>query len=223
MIKQNNKLILASGLALLPFIMLALMGMIDEGLLWAVDRPVSLALFQLRTPAMNQVMKGITWLANGATITVAVLGIMALLYKRGFKKTALWYGLTLFIGAWVMMNAFKFTFQRLRPDSMYWLIDVSNYSFPSGHAINATLFFASLMLFTHWWVEGRGCRQLIYGLASLIIILIGFSRIYLGVHYLSDVVAGFSLATAYFLLSVSFHQKKIYTNDGLKEEYKDEL
>ena len=86
----------------------------------------------------------------------------------------------------------KQTALRPRPIVMH-LSEASGYSMPSGHASAAMVFYGLIILFFASQIKDKNYRYLSYVLLSLVIGLIGLSRIYLRVHYVSDVVAGFAL------------------------------
>ncbi|KRM21086.1 PAP2 superfamily protein [Latilactobacillus graminis DSM 20719] len=89
----------------------------------------------------------------------------------------------------------KIEIQRPRPPFQH-LVYAGGYSFPSGHASGALLFFGSLSLLAYYLISNRFWQKLISGVTLILALLIGLSRIYVSVHYPSDVLAGFLLATA---------------------------
>lgn len=96
--------------------------------------------------------------------------------------------------AGILNYVIKIIIKRPRPDLM--IIAENGYSFPSGHAMMSLALFGILIYFVCCYIKNKPLKIFVsFALASLTL-LIGFSRIYLGVHYLSDVLAGFSLATA---------------------------
>ena len=100
----------------------------------------------------------------------------------------------------------KHLFIRPRP-SGYRLIEISGYSFPSGHSMASMAFYGFLIYLVWHKAEIKWQRNLLCGLLSLIIILIMISRIYLGVHYASDVLAGASAALMILILFTAFTRK----------------
>ena len=154
------------------------------------------------TPAVTGVMLAVTH-AHGviAISTYALLAAAYLAWKRD------WYWL-LCVGVAVpggmILNALtKLAFRRARPSFEHPLLDLATYSFPSGHVAGATLFYgvlaAMLVGKCHTW----RARALIVSLALALIALVAASRMYLGVHYLSDTIAAFAQALAWLTLCLA--------------------
>ena len=104
----------------------------------------------------------------------------------------------------------KLVFQRPRPNVSH-LVEESGYSFPSGHAMTITTFGILLIFFL--WQSKLSKNKKVFGsiLIVLLILLVSFSRVFLGVHYASDILAGIMLGCAFslFCCSYYFHQKKL--------------
>lgn len=104
---------------------------------------------------------------------------------------------------WLLMGSFKYILKRKRP-TIKVLVKESGYSYPSGHTMNATCFYGFLIFLS------LISDNIIYFKVGLIIVflvlilLIGISRIYLGVHYFSDVIGGYLLSSSYLFLYVYF-------------------
>ena len=96
--------------------------------------------------------------------------------------------------------------ERPRPNE-FRIIDETGYSFPSAHSMASMAFYGLLIYFAYRYIENKKIRTVICTVLSLLIPLIGFSRIYLGVHYTSDVIAGFLVSTVYLILFTSIAPK----------------
>ncbi len=95
------------------------------------------------------------------------------------------------LSSWLLYSWLKPVFQRPRPDLPH-LVPAGGYSFPSGHATaTAALFFTLAMIYCHHTGYRTG-RALVLAVAALLVLLVGVSRVYLGVHYPSDVLAGWA-------------------------------
>ena len=152
------------------------------------------------TPVLTQLMLWITLLHNAAGISAFVLIFaLFLIAKRD------WYwllSLVIIVPGGMLFNnvAMKYVFHRARPHFDDAVLSLTTYSFPSGHAATATLFYGVLAAYLVTQVgEWRRRVQIVLG-ALLIIVLVALSRIYLGVHYLSDVLAAFAEGIAWLAL-----------------------
>lgn len=134
----------------------------------------------------------ITYLGSVTTEIALILGVGAYLL---FRLNQVWETVILAIslaGGWVLNVALKVLFHRPRPD-IHHLVEAEGYSFPSGHAMVATAFYG--MLGYLLWLNLRkrlNRSRYVIVFTALLILSIGISRVYLGVHYPSDVIAGFA-------------------------------
>lgn len=110
---------------------------------------------------------------------------------KGFRGRAIWAFSTMMVG-WVVGEIMKLIVQRVRPDLDSPMSHPGGYSFPSGHALNITVA-TSVMLLLLWPLLGAIRRVLAVVLAALVVLAVGLDRIFLGVHFPSDVLAGYVL------------------------------
>ncbi len=101
----------------------------------------------------------------------------------------------------------KSIIKRDRPDKINWLITESNFSFPSGHSMMATVFYGFLAYLLYKSKINKNVKAIILIMAFILILLIGISRIYLGVHYTSDVIGGFLWGITLLILIISLTKK----------------
>jgi membrane-associated phospholipid phosphatase len=153
------------------------------------------------TPGFTRAMLLLTH-ANGLVGT----GVMAALLAVWFavRKAHYWLILTLVaVPGGMLLNVFlKGLFRRARPGFDDPLLTLATYSFPSGHTAAATVFYGLLVCYVMRHVSGAGVRALAVAAAAVLIALVAVSRMYLGVHYLSDVLAAFAESCAW--LAVCF-------------------
>lgn len=102
----------------------------------------------------------------------------------------------------------KILIQRPRPTE-FRLIDEKGYSFPSAHSMASMAFYGLLIYLIYKYVTNIYLKWILIVILSLLIISIGISRIYLGVHYTSDVLAGFLISLAYLIIFISVTSKNI--------------
>ena len=84
------------------------------------------------------------------------------------------------------------------------MVEESSFSFPSGHAMASMAFYGLIMYYIYKYVKNKTVKNVICTILSILIFLVGVSRIYLGVHYVSDVIAGFLLSMVYLVLYITF-------------------
>lgn len=141
----------------------------------------------------------ISALGGGAVLTLASLLVVGGLLLRGQ-----YHGVLLLIVATlggVFLNRFlKSLFARERPDIIPHLSEVSNASYPSGHSMLSAIVYLTLAVMLARTVSSRRLRVYLVGASLLVVFLIGSTRVYLGVHYPTDVVAGWAAGTAYALI-----------------------
>jgi undecaprenyl-diphosphatase len=104
------------------------------------------------------------------------------------------------IGAGLLNMTLKLAFKRARPVPFFDLTPPETYSFPSGHALTGACFFGALAAILTARVKSRRVRAIVWVVCTLMFVLIGFSRIYLGVHHTTDVIAGFAAALIWILV-----------------------
>lgn len=135
---------------------------------------------------------------------------VAIIFLQFYKKQreALFFCAIYFVGLG-SQSFLKLIFHRLRPDVGYSLISASGYSFPSGHALMSLLFYGFLGHLLYRSVfKNRWSKFLLIAVFFFIILLTGFSRIYLGVHWASDILAGWVLGIALLLIFITFLKEK---------------
>jgi undecaprenyl-diphosphatase len=156
------------------------------------DSSVRAAVHACASPALTRLMFAISFLGSGGLIASALL-VFALFRHFQWRRAAIWLAVTL-AGATVLDLTLKFAFHRPRPVPFFGPIP-RTYSFPSGHSLYSFCFYGVLAGLLARRVQSASLRVLIWLLAALLVLAIGLSRIYLGVHYPSDVVAGYLTGT----------------------------
>ncbi len=166
------------------------------------DRSVTHWVVDHRTPSLNAVMRAVTWLGSWLAVAVTVAVVLVLTLA---KRMAIGYLLLLIVawaGEYVTVNLIKYAVGRPRPPKDLWLVAAHGASFPSGHAANATLVCVTASLMAFLFVLRRTIRAVTVTLSCLVIAAVGFSRVELGVHWTTDVIAG-SLATMVWLAAIA--------------------
>ena len=160
-------------------------------------------------PKMTFFVKVITSF-GGATALILFALIIMLLSKE--KKYGLFAGMNLLI-VFLLNLLLKTIFSRPRPIDIN-LIEESGYSFPSGHAMISTAFYGFLIYLIWQTKFNKKIKWLYTVLLSILILLICITRVYLGVHYASDVLAGFFIAITYLIIFISIVSKFIQKKES---------
>ena len=158
---------------------------------------------------VTPIAKNITHL-GGAIFLITLSLILLLIIKNKKIGILIWLNL----GISVLLNqALKFIIQRPRPTE-FRIINESGYSFPSGHSMVSAAFYGFLIYLIYKNVKNKYLKWSLITLLSLVILTIGISRIYLGVPYTSDVIAGFLISVSYLIIFIHF------AKDFMKNEQK---
>lgn len=159
------------------------------------------------SPFITCVMKIFTFLGSELALTAfAVLTLLTgVFWKRGkYFKRCLFAGLNVGGGALVVLIV-KNIVRRPRPN-INQLIEISGYSFPSGHSMSSLIFYGFLIYLSLKYMK-RWSKYCIAFALALLVLFIGISRIYLGVHYASDVLGGIILGAFWLTASIKLYKK----------------
>lgn len=169
------------------------MDVFDNAFIWLVR--------YFASPDVDRVMIFITNLGYGDIYGIIVLlTFLMLAYFQRWREVA---GLALCLGGGAVLNVLlKYLFERTRPE-LFRVVEATGYSFPSGHAMVSLCFYGMVALLTVRNVQSPYGRSAIISCAVLLVAAIGVSRIYLGVHYPTDVIAGYAAGAMWLFFSVS--------------------
>lgn len=171
----------------------------DRGIIQAVHRLY---------PQMNGYFLWVTKFANPTTITLLSVVFIGLFYFNKQKITALWLAITMALISGIGNHLLKLFFQRARPTLLPHMVTEHSFSFPSGHATASTLLYGTLICVMALFFKERTPRWIAQCIAGLLIFSIIVSRIYLGVHYPSDVLGGALLGSSWLLFTYPYYKQK---------------
>lgn len=158
-----------------------------------VDQAVYEGISNLMHPLLTDALQLITNM--GSAFVMIAIGLIIFIYNR---RKGIWI-LTNLASIYILNEGLKLIFSRARPDIL-WLSHASGYSFPSGHTMVSCCFYGICI---YWlWKKGKQYHWLAY-ILILLVLCIGFSRIYLGVHYFSDVLGGLLFSVSYLVCIVN--------------------
>ena len=168
----------------------------------AIDANVGTWLHVRATPLFTAVMAAVSFLGAPITLTVvAVAGSILLLYQRGYTEAAALS--TVVLGGNFLNFCLKHLIQRGRPVYDDPIFSLPTDRFPSGHAMASTVFYGLLAIYASVNARQRYAAHVAVGGAVLMVALVCFSRVYLGLHYLSDVMGGMTEGIAWLALSLT--------------------
>jgi membrane-associated phospholipid phosphatase len=154
------------------------------------------------TAGMTRLMLFISH-AQGVAGTIAVTLLLGWWFHRQRERDWLLALAVTVPGGMLLNTVLKFVFHRARPHFDHPLLELSTYSFPSGHAVHATLVYGLLACYLMRRVHSRPGRIAIVVAACLLVALVALSRMYLGVHYLSDVLAAIAEGCAWLAVCLT--------------------
>lgn len=161
-----------------------------------VDAQFTAWLHAHATPQLTIVMLAVTYLHS--TLGVSAMTLALALYLLWRRHRYLLLALLLSVIGGMLLNVLlKNVFHRARPKFADQILTLTSYGFPSGHTMAATCFYGALAVFAVWNLRAWRWRLAAVAIAGLLIVLVGFSRIYLSAHYLSDVLGAMAEGLAW--------------------------
>jgi undecaprenyl-diphosphatase len=148
----------------------------------------------LASPGLTTAMVALSFLGREGIIAGSVVSLIVFWRKR-WRRAAIWLAVTM-LGGQVLETVLKLAFHRPRPAPFFGPLPYS-YSFPSGHALSSFCFYGIMAGLLTARLRSRNWRILLWALAAALVASIGVSRIYLGVHYPGDVLAGYLAAAVW--------------------------
>jgi len=206
-LKRDDAVLLASLLALVlcVWVFVAVADRVTEGHTQHLDEQILLSMragspSEPRGPAfLPGAMRDLTALGSPSVLALFVLAVAGSLVVRR-QVHALGLLLVATLGGVLLNELLKHTFARPRPPLAFHLTEVQSMSFPSGHAMESAIIYLTMAALLARLVQPRSLRLYFIGLAFFLTLVVGVSRVYLGVHYATDVFAGWTAGLAWALL-----------------------
>lgn len=168
------------------------------------DETIRFWVYEQRNPWLSAIFIPITYMGNWQTITVLAAILLALPKTR--KDIGLPFAMVS-LSSTVIYKAVKGIFERPRPELDVRLIPQGGFSFPSGHSMNCIVCFGILIYLIRRYCPNRKIANILTAGLTLLIIGIGTSRVYVGVHFPTDVLGGWSLGLAFLMGSILILEK----------------
>lgn len=184
---------------------------VQTGYLDGFDDAVRYRVYSMRSDKLTVFWRFITH--SGDRYVVIILGIILLLIKSLREKYGVKFAIAT-LSSTALYQIMKYIFQRPRPDLALRLIEQGGYSFPSGHSMNCLVSYGILIYLLLRYCENRRLAKLLSFGLGLLTILIGFSRVYVGVHYPTDIIGGWSLGIAVLVAMIYAFEKFDSRSEG---------
>lgn len=175
-----------------------------------LDLKIITSVQNFRNESLTKVMVALSAIGSVKGLTYMTMLVTIILFIRRHHLLSLYLSISVALGAGILNQSLKLLFQRERPDILR-LVSIHGYSFPSGHSMGSMIFFGGLIFVLYRLMGKTSARFSLSMIFASMILLIGLSRIYLGVHYPSDVIAGFACGALWLIgskLAYGFFEKQ---------------
>ncbi|MFS7422476.1 phosphatase PAP2 family protein [Carnobacterium maltaromaticum] len=203
----QKKWVFASLLALLGFGFVASSVMLKATWVLTFDQNLTTLIRDPITTGKSNFYLPITQF--GSVKLIIFMGFIFCLFLIFRKKdwgNACWFVVNLAIGAGLLNLTMKNIFRRPRPIIEH-LVNENTFSFPSGHAMGSMVFYFSVAFILYQFIRSNKLQIIVCLIASFMIVSIGMSRIYAGVHFPSDILGGYLLAFSWMALALAYYEK----------------
>lgn len=179
----------------------SLTDLVTDNELKPYDDAIIAKVIGFRTPQFTQFMKSMTFIGNsvGYFLLVPIITLFFIIKKTWRLSLEITIVLILSSGLNIVL---KKIISRPRPPEINRLVFADFTSFPSGHAMSAITFYGFIIYLSYILIKKYWLKYSIIIICSLMVFLIGFSRVYLGVHYPSDILAGYSAGIAWLMFCI---------------------
>ncbi len=170
----------------------------DRAILLSLRNPANLS-DPIGPPVVEEAMRDLTALGSGVVLCIITVSVAGLLGLRGQKHLALFL-LAAVAGGALLSMLLKDVFHRTRPDLVPHLVRVSSSSFPSGHAMLSATVYLTIGALAARSYRQRALKVYVIALSVVLTVLVGISRVYLGVHWPTDVLGGWTAGAVWAVL-----------------------
>lgn len=168
-----------------------------------LDEKIYELLIKMQSNITTQTMIIISFFASTITFIALTVILMALIKQKKYTKLI---AINLLI-SFIINRVLKFIFRRQRPPRIQ-IVQENGFAFPSGHAMIATAYFGFIIYLIYKNMKNKKLKYTLIVLLSLIVLLVGISRVYLGVHYVTDVIGGIIFGVVYLVFFIKYLKKK---------------
>lgn len=203
--KDKQTYLTKGSFALLLFVILGYVVKFYPEQLIPLDSSIQTAIRGDLPAILTTIFRGITRLIDLPIVISWAILLTAIFYLKKWKSESLLVAGNLSL-AGILIVSLKHLYQRPRPDILH-LVEEKGFSFPSGHSLAVTLLIGSLIIILGQRVKNTTIKLALQGLLGLYLITVLVSRVYLGVHYPSDVLASLCLGLGILFIEFPFYDK----------------
>ena len=203
--KDKQTYLTKGSFALLLFVLLGYMVKFYPETLVGFDQPIQTAIRGDLPAILTTIFRGITRLIDLPIVISWVILLTVIFYLKKWKSESLLVAGNLSL-AGILIVSLKHLYQRPRPEILH-LVEEEGFSFPSGHSLAVTLLIGSLIIIVGQRVKDRTVRLILQILLGIYLVSVIISRVYLGVHYPSDVLASLCLGLGLLFIEFPFYDK----------------
>ena len=196
----NNKKTIIFSISTILFI--ALTAIILSNKIKTIDNIIKSFVIEIREDSLTNFMTIITNIGSAYSLIIISIILLIIIKRKQIPKIISINLLLVFL----ISHITKIIIRRPRPIGIS-LINATGYSFPSGHSMVSMAYFGFIAYLIYKYINNKILKVILISLIFIIVILIGFSRIYLGDHYFSDVTGGFLLSIAYLMIFIKLTAK----------------
>jgi undecaprenyl-diphosphatase len=201
--KQLTWALMISLLCAIGFGLIALL--VSDKKIAQFDSTIIAFIQGLESPGLTSIMKFFTFIGSGTQVVIIALLVIFFLFKVLHHRRELILFIWVVLGTTILNEILKTIFHRARP-TIHRIVDANGFSFPSGHSMAAFSLYGVIAFLIWRHLSTSLGRGLLIIFSIFMIIMIGVSRIYLGVHYPSDVLGGFLASGCMLAVSIWFYQ-----------------
>lgn len=194
--RRSGYIIGALMFAILAIVMVSLY---TAGKVTAMDQAAIAFAESIRSEGLTVFFQIVTNLGGGMFLAPLAVIMVIVLYRRRYRAEAMVVVLTLGVSE-VMNELLKLYFARPRPSGINLIALPDSFSFPSGHAMIGPSFYCMVALWGAQWFAQKSWSSFVQPVTFIFVALLALSRVYLGVHYLSDVLTGFFIAMCWYFV-----------------------
>lgn len=180
-----------------------------------LDEMVRKWVYSIRNSFLSAFFVPVTYLGNWQTLMF--LNIILIVIRKTRKNTGIPLAL-MSISSTILYKMVKNVIQRQRPDVTWHLINQGGFSFPSGHSMNCIVCYGMLIYLIRRNLKNRKAAGFITGVLSVLVFIIGISRLYVGVHFATDIIGGWSLGFSFLCVCIVIYER-IKEKNEIRKNY----